>query len=198
VIQYRLEGVGIDLVAAAGCSMPILAALRWHGPWTAEHDGQAVVLSQVIAGWKPTAWGSWADSAIPGLRFRLAEPLPDLVRLRRPRLARLDHTEVELACGLRIAIPPAVADGMAYGRDGRPDRPATPYNRALCALLDRRSQGSEPTEDEWLGVVRLAIQTGHRLTNDAIDEMLLIAEVDAPAYFEAMMRGPKAPPAGAG
>jgi hypothetical protein len=196
MIQYRVTG--LTLATAETCEHASLADLRRHGPWTVQADDGAVLLTQRVDGWQAAGWGEWQDAVVAGRKFRLATNLPGLHLLRRPRLAHLPWQSVELACGESIRIPAAVSDGASFGPDGNTTRHASAYTRALLGVLDRSARGEEPTVAEWLAVVRLAIQAGHRLSDDAIHARDLIAHTDLEGYLRAISTAPKAEPAAAG
>jgi hypothetical protein len=198
VIQYRLPNPGCTTAEAATCEHAALADLRRHGPWVVQVEEGMLVLTQRVDGWQAAGWGEWQDAVIAGRKFRVATNLPSLSLLRRPRLRNLGALSVELACGESIRIPPAIADGASFGFDGAPRRLASAYGQAVVALLDRSARGEEPTVAEWLSAIRLAIQAGHRLTDDAIHARDLISSTDLEGYLGAMTTGPKAEPASGG
>lgn len=195
MIQYRVPNPGLRPDQVAECDHPTLVDLRRHGPWQISVEPDGLVLTQSVLGWSATEWSLWQDTAIPGRRYRMAVNQPALRLLRRPRLVHLPCLMVELACGDAIRIPAALADGSSFAADGSTLRPASAYGKALVALLDRSGRGEHPPSSEWLACVRLAIQAGHRLTDDAISERDLIAHTDVEAYLEAMTHVPKAEPA---
>jgi hypothetical protein len=198
VIQYRVPAGGLTPATAATCEHASLADLRRHGPWAAQVDEGVIVLTQTVEGWSAEGWGEWQNAIAPGRKFRVATNLPALHLLRRPRLRQLGAQAVELACGESIRIPPALADGASFGFDGTPHRLASAYGQAVVALLDRSARGEEPAVAEWLSAIRLAIQSGHRLTDDAIHARDLISSTDLEGYLGAMTTGPKAEPASGG
>lgn len=198
MIQYRLPNPGCTTAEAATCEHAALSDLRRHGPWVVQVEDSVLVLTQQVDGWHAAAWGAWQDALVAGRRFRCATNLPSLQLLRRPRLRHLPTQSVELACGEAIRIPPALADGASFGPDGTPKRLASAYGQAVVALLDRSVRGEEPPVAEWMSAIRLAIQAGHRLTDDAIHARDLIATTDLESYLAAMTTGPKADPAAAG
>jgi hypothetical protein len=203
MIQYHIPGGGLGMAEAAACEHRTLSDLRRHGPWTVSSEQGAIILTQVVAGWQAAGWGDWMD-ALPGpdgsavRRCRLAINPPDMALLRRPRLSRLPTVAIELDCGLMIRVPPALALGGAIEDDGSVRRPASPYAESLFRLVDRSERGEQVQDAEWRACIRLAIQTGHRLTSDAITALRLISESDVQDYLDAMLNGPKAQPADAG
>lgn len=197
MIRYRpAPALGIAPETAAACGHPAIADLGRYGPWSAAREPGGTILTMVVPGWKAAGWGPW----LPGVdrEYAMALNQPPLALLRRKRLAKLETAAVELACGETILIAPAISDGVAYGLTlAEPTRPASPYSRRFFELIDRR-EGAPPSTDDWLACIRLAIQAGHRLPDDAIRERCLVADADAEGYLEAMATGPKAGPASAG
>lgn len=198
MIQYRLPNPGCTTAAAASCEHPALSDLRRHGPWVVQVEDSVLVLTQRVDGWQAEGWGEWQVSLVAERRFRCATNLPGLHLLRRSRLRHLPTQSVELACGEAIRIPPALADGASFGPDGTPKRLASAYGQAVVALLDRSVHGEEPPVADWMSAIRMAIQAGHRLTDDAIHARDLIATTDLESYLTAMTTGPKAEAAAAG
>lgn len=193
MIRYRISGV--PAAVAATCEHPSLADLAWFGPWSAtqEADG-SVVLTQMAAGWTPARWGPWTPAMVPGRSCALAAPPPDPCLFRRGRLGRMDAATVHTTSRHCLRIIAASAEGPALTPDGvGAGRPAGPYGAALLDLLDRSARGEQPPYADWKAAIRLAIQAGYRLTDDAIEGLGLIGVADLEDYLEAMTRAPKAP-----
>lgn len=198
MIQYEVASQGLGMAQVAACEHPTLADLRRHGPWSVAQEQGRVILTQSVPGWTAAGWGEWKPALAPGRRFRLATNPPDLSAMQRKRLARLPTMTVDTACGRLIRIPAALADGSAFDASGEASRPASAYGKALLALLDRSSRGDDPPPQDWLACIRLAIQAGHRLTDDAIHALDLLGHTDLEDYLEAMTVIPKAPPVAGG
>lgn len=197
MIQYRVPSLGLRPDEAAACDHPQLSDLRRHGPWQVQIEPDGMVLTQQVAAWQAEAWGEWQDALVPGRRFRMATNQPRLQQMRRARLAHLPCQLIELACGELINIPAAQADGSSFAADGSITRPASAYGKALVALLDSAGRGEDPPPTAWMSCIRLAIQAGHRLTDDAIHALDLIGHTDVETYLQAMTHAPKAEAAAA-
>jgi len=197
MIRYLLDE-RVPTLLAAQCQHPKLARLAGCGPWLANEIAGGVSLTRGSA----ERWTDPIVSPIDGLRFQLADPLPEfrLSDFLRPNADR--GNPVRLRCGHAIPVLPCVVhDGLEITLDGSLGTPAGDYAALGCRLFDRRmslGDGEVITLDdkELIHFARLAIMSCTTLTAELVHAYKLLSTSDLEPLLDAGTGLPK-PDAGA-
>lgn len=177
MIRYYLDGCGQS--QAAAWKHPALARLRGRGPWKISETGSGVMLQRGDA----AAWGE-IKPGLDGLRFQLADPLPDLMASikvdDRGSLAWVD------VAGVRLPVKLAAYAPVAIGLDGLPEGACDDYGATAERLWNRLQSGDLPIADPMLvSFARLALMSKTDLTAELIHAYKLLTTDSIPAIFDA-------------
>lgn len=180
---------------------PTLAPIRHAGPWEfrPHRDGGTLCL---FAGTKDRLDAFDAPvEAEPGLRFLPPRQEVTPAMLARPAAGRPDATTVALASGQELAILPAYLEPRRVLSGGRVGDPVTEYGRLAREVLGEISASETQQiallDPRVIGVIGCAIAQTYRVTTAFLDWSGWISTADLEPLLNAVMSGPKAPPASA-
>jgi hypothetical protein len=192
VLLYDLSPAGgtcPDRLRRLGARCPVGVPRAWLAPVGTPYP---TTCDEAALTWRP---------GLDGLRFAQVGDLPPLsawARLPAPSCT----VPVDLGEAGTIQIEPAHAVGwqidLLAGTVG--EHPASRYGRLVVALVDRLRSGDPvaTTDQDLLAVAVAALQTGYRLSEEAIHLYGLLTTRTVWALLEAAYGLPKAQPAASG